>query len=68
MKTNYPLDMSPADMADELAEHHFKTASVEEVLEFAKSSITDKFRVVAEANPKAIEKMYYSLIGEKYDE
>jgi hypothetical protein len=68
MKTNYPLDMSPADMADELAEHHFKTASVEEVLEFAKSAINESFSRVAEANPKAIEKMYYSLIGEEYND
>ena len=68
MKTDYPLDMTPADMADELVEYWYLQSTVIELLEMAREAMRSKYRALAVENPKSIEQRYLSMIGVHDDE
>ena len=68
MKTNYPLDMSPADMADELAEYWYLQSSVSELLELARQELQSRYRTLAATSPKTIQERYFTMIGEHSDD
>jgi hypothetical protein len=68
MKTNYPLDMTPADMADELVEYYLSKVTMQEVWDKYKEDEEVFWHGMAMNNPKAVEKHYFSMIGEHSDD
>ena len=60
---NEPLDMSPGDMALELAEHEYHNATMVEILEIARAEIDDLWLYRAAQNPKSVEEAYFNMIG-----
>jgi len=64
MKNNYPLDMTPADMADELAEYYLSRVTMQEVWDKYKDDEELFWRGMATDDPAAVERYYLDMIGE----
>ena len=60
-----PIDMTPWDMAEELAERDLLEASIEEILKHASASILEGW---LERDDRAIQAAYMDMVGVHTDE
>lgn len=58
-----PLDMTPKDMAEALAEREFLSLSMEEILSTLCEVVGAKWSHMAAEHPKAVEVAYLDMVG-----
>ena len=57
------MDMTPGDMAEELAEYEYLNGTMQEILERARKAILRDWHQLATNNPRAVADAYFQMIG-----